>query len=164
MRGCRWGFCVPQRADGVEGATRKAFKLPCPQGSLATGRGQGWGTEMPSSGMSDCMAHRIALGAQPFPGAFSPLSSCSQLVPCAGSCGRVWARSVTAPGYLIQRGPHLAVALRGDRAKPDGYAVQMPDCDGWSPGEVSSMIANPFYAIHIDEGPTLPHEPMISEG
>jgi len=25
------------------------------------------------------------------------------------------------------------------------------------------MIANPFYAINIDEGPAVPHEPLISE-
>ncbi|HUY47816.1 MAG TPA: hypothetical protein VMV92_19145 [Streptosporangiaceae bacterium] len=39
----------------------------------------------------------------------------------------------------------------------------MADQDDWSPGDVASMIANPFYAITIDEGLTLPHEPMISE-
>jgi hypothetical protein len=25
------------------------------------------------------------------------------------------------------------------------------------------MIANPFYALNIDEGLTMPHEPLISE-
>ena len=39
----------------------------------------------------------------------------------------------------------------------------MADQDDWTPGDVTSMIANPFYAITIDEGLTLPHEPMISE-
>ena len=35
--------------------------------------------------------------------------------------------------------------------------------DNLSPGEVARMIINPFYAITVDEGLTLPHEPMISE-
>ena len=39
----------------------------------------------------------------------------------------------------------------------------MADQDDWTPGDVASMIANPFYAITIDEGLALPHEPMISE-
>jgi hypothetical protein len=33
----------------------------------------------------------------------------------------------------------------------------------WTPGDVVGMIANPFYAITIDETLTLPHEPLISE-
>ena len=33
----------------------------------------------------------------------------------------------------------------------------------WAPGDVAAMVANPFYAINIDEGLTLPHEPLISE-
>jgi hypothetical protein len=41
--------------------------------------------------------------------------------------------------------------------------ASMAGRDEWTPGDVASMIANPFYAITIDEGLTLPHEPMISE-
>jgi hypothetical protein len=26
------------------------------------------------------------------------------------------------------------------------------------------MIANPFYAVNIDDGLAVPHEPLISEG
>lgn len=37
------------------------------------------------------------------------------------------------------------------------------DDDGWAPDDVAGMIANPFYAITLDEGLALPHEPMISE-
>ena len=33
----------------------------------------------------------------------------------------------------------------------------------WTPGDVANMVANPFYAINIDEGLALPHEPLISE-
>ena len=39
----------------------------------------------------------------------------------------------------------------------------MADDHDWTPGDITGMIANPFYAITIDEGLTLPHEPMISE-
>jgi hypothetical protein len=39
----------------------------------------------------------------------------------------------------------------------------MPDDDEWTPGEVASLIVNPFYAISIDEGLAVPHEPLISE-
>jgi hypothetical protein len=39
----------------------------------------------------------------------------------------------------------------------------MSDDDEWTPGDVASMIANPFYAINIDEGLAVPHEPLISE-
>jgi hypothetical protein len=35
--------------------------------------------------------------------------------------------------------------------------------DEWTPGDITSMIANPFYAIKIDEGLAVPHEPLISE-
>jgi hypothetical protein len=38
----------------------------------------------------------------------------------------------------------------------------MSDDDEWNPGDVTSMIANPFYAINIDEGLAVPHEPLIS--
>ncbi len=33
----------------------------------------------------------------------------------------------------------------------------------WAPGDIAGMIANPFYAINIDDGLTMPHEPLISE-
>ena len=39
----------------------------------------------------------------------------------------------------------------------------MSDDDEWTPGDVTSMIANPFYAINIDDGLAVPHEPLISE-
>jgi hypothetical protein len=39
----------------------------------------------------------------------------------------------------------------------------MPGDDEWTLGDVTSMIANPFYAINIDEGLAVPHEPLISE-
>ena len=39
----------------------------------------------------------------------------------------------------------------------------MADDDEWTPGDVTGMIANPFYAISIDEGLAVPHEPLISE-
>ena len=39
----------------------------------------------------------------------------------------------------------------------------MSDDDEWTPGDVTSMIANPLYAINIDEGLAVPHEPLISE-
>jgi hypothetical protein len=41
--------------------------------------------------------------------------------------------------------------------------ADMADHHDRTPGEVAGMIANPFYAITIDAGLTLPHEPMISE-
>ena len=39
----------------------------------------------------------------------------------------------------------------------------MADHGDGTPGDIVGMIANPFYAITIDETLTLPHEPMISE-
>lgn len=39
----------------------------------------------------------------------------------------------------------------------------MADHGDWTPGDVTGMIANPFYAITIDETLTFPHEPIISE-
>ncbi len=44
-----------------------------------------------------------------------------------------------------------------------GYGGGMADHEDWTPGDVASMVANPFYAITIDEGLALPHEPLISE-
>jgi len=37
------------------------------------------------------------------------------------------------------------------------------DNDEWRRGDVTSMIANPSYAITIDEGLAVRHEPLISE-
>lgn len=37
------------------------------------------------------------------------------------------------------------------------------DHEDWAPGDVAAMLTNPFYAINIDEGLALPHEPLISE-
>jgi hypothetical protein len=39
----------------------------------------------------------------------------------------------------------------------------MADHEYWTLGDVASMVTNPFYAINIDEGLALPHEPLISE-
>jgi hypothetical protein len=44
-----------------------------------------------------------------------------------------------------------------------GYGGGMADQQDWTPGDVASMVANPFYAINLDEGLALPHEPLISE-
>jgi hypothetical protein len=44
-----------------------------------------------------------------------------------------------------------------------GYRGGMADHEDWAPGDVAAMVANPFYAINIDEGLALPHEPLISE-
>jgi hypothetical protein len=41
--------------------------------------------------------------------------------------------------------------------------ASMDDQGDWTPGDVAGMIANPFYAITIEETLALPHEPMISE-
>jgi hypothetical protein len=48
-------------------------------------------------------------------------------------------------------------------AMTKGYGGGMADQEDWTPGDVASMVANPFYAINIDEGLALPHEPLISE-
>src|SRR6266566_5251168 len=39
----------------------------------------------------------------------------------------------------------------------------MADHEDRTPGDVASMVANPFYAINLDEGLALPHQPLISE-
>jgi hypothetical protein len=41
--------------------------------------------------------------------------------------------------------------------------ANMADHGDWTPGDVAGMVANPFYAITVDETLTLPHEPLISE-
>src|ERR1019366_7329564 len=46
---------------------------------------------------------------------------------------------------------------------PPATVAGMADDDDWTPGDITGMIANPFYAITIDEGLPLPQEPMISE-
>ena len=43
------------------------------------------------------------------------------------------------------------------------YGGGMADQEDWTPGDVASMVANPFYAINIDKGLALLHEPFISE-
>src|SRR6266568_6245082 len=43
------------------------------------------------------------------------------------------------------------------------YADPVTDHEDWTPGDVVAIAANPFYAINIDEGLALPHEPMLSE-
>lgn len=37
-----------------------------------------------------------------------------------------------------------------------GTVASMADHDDWTAGDVTSMIANPFYAITIDEGLCMP--------
>ncbi len=49
------------------------------------------------------------------------------------------------------------------RASPAATVARMTDHHDWTPSDITGMIANPFYAINIDEGLALPHEPMISE-
>jgi hypothetical protein len=39
----------------------------------------------------------------------------------------------------------------------------MTDRQDWTHGDIASMTANPFYAINIDEGLAMSHEPLISE-
>lgn len=56
---------------------------------------------------------------------------------------------------------HRSVAATPKRLP--GYGGGMSDDDEWNPGDVTSMIANPFYAINIDEGLAVPHEPLIGE-
>jgi hypothetical protein len=69
-----------------------------------------------------------------------------------------------SPGYTCAPLPTL-----GDSGKAwpgtdwGGTVASMADREGWTAGDVTGMIANPFYAITIDEGLCLPHEPMISE-
>jgi hypothetical protein len=57
----------------------------------------------------------------------------------------------------------LARPLYGALGHDQGYGGDMADQEDWAPGDVASMLANPFYAINIDEGLALPHEPLISE-
>ena len=65
------------------------------------------------------------------------------------------------------RGP--SAGLRTDRSgfapsvMARGYGGGMADHEDWAPGDVAAMVANPFYAINIDEGLALLHEPLISE-
>jgi len=53
------------------------------------------------------------------------------------------------------------------RSPPPGglsaTVAALSDNDEWTPGDITGMIANPFYAINIDEGLALPHEPLIIE-
>lgn len=43
------------------------------------------------------------------------------------------------------------------------YDTNMTKPDQWTVGDVARIAVNPFYAINIDQGLALPHEPMISE-
>jgi hypothetical protein len=45
----------------------------------------------------------------------------------------------------------------------EGYGGGMADQEDLNSGDVASLVASPFYAISIDEGLALPHEPLISE-
>jgi hypothetical protein len=56
-----------------------------------------------------------------------------------------------------------ASLLSPPSARLSATVAGMTDGDEWAPGDVASMIANPFYAINIDEGLAAPHEPLISE-
>ena len=53
--------------------------------------------------------------------------------------------------------------LPSPRRRFPATVAGMSDDDEWTPGDVTSMIANPFYAINIDDGLAVPHEPLISE-
>jgi hypothetical protein len=67
-----------------------------------------------------------------------------------------------AEEVLGARRDRLSVAAIPKRRFPATVAG-MSDDDEWTPGDVASMIANPFYAINIDKGLAVPHEPLISE-
>jgi hypothetical protein len=67
-----------------------------------------------------------------------------------------WPRPVSGDLELTGPDPHF-------RSRPGDYVSGMADHEDWTPGDVASMVANPFYAINIDEGLALPHEPLISE-
>jgi hypothetical protein len=36
--------------------------------------------------------------------------------------------------------------------------------DDRTAGDITGIVADPFYAINIDQGLALPHEPMMGEG
>jgi hypothetical protein len=61
----------------------------------------------------------------------------------------------------LQNGTHQDVSRRS--ALTAIVAGMAGDEGEWTPGDITGTIANPFYAINIDEGLALPHEPMISE-
>lgn len=62
------------------------------------------------------------------------------------------------PATPAQQGPDIS------RISRRWFTVgAMADHGNLTPGDVAAMTANPFYAITIDEGLALPHEPMISE-
>jgi hypothetical protein len=82
--------------------------------------------------------------------------------------------SDSSSGALLSRGcPSEQRSCRiQDRTKPFGRCPKrgfpstvaaMSNDDEWTPGDVASVIANPFYAINIDEGLAVSHEPLISE-
>ena len=62
---------------------------------------------------------------------------------------------------------YVWLVMRADDLPPKrrfpATVASMSDDDEWTPGDVTGMIANPFYAINIDEGLAVPHEPLISE-
>jgi hypothetical protein len=89
--------------------------------------------------------------ARPGPAATAPLA----LSPRTGMC---------SPGYTCAPLPTLGYSGKAwPRTDWGGTVTSMADREGWTAGDVTGMIANPFYAITIDEGLCLPHEPMISE-
>lgn len=56
---------------------------------------------------------------------------------------------------------HLVTLRHRDFSSPkSGYAGGMDD---WTPGDISAMLGNPFYAINIDPTLAEPHEPLIPE-
>jgi hypothetical protein len=69
----------------------------------------------------------------------------------------LWARTASCGRRSCL--PSLTASIR---TFPAAVAT-MPDDDEWTPGEVASLIVNPFYADSIDEGLAVPHEPLIGK-
>ena len=84
------------------------------------------------------------------------------------SCGARWIEACAcaqdADPPFVPSGPgNAAQLLPPSSVRFPATVAGMSDDDEWTPGDVTSMIANPFYAINIDEGLAVPHEPLISE-
>ena len=86
-----------------------------------------------------------------------------------------WHRRLAIRKWTSHLEPH-ATSVRRSRQRmiapsvmTKGYGGGMADQEDWTPGDVASMVANPFYAINIDEGlafgrvnPNWPHgSPLI---
>lgn len=74
-------------------------------------------------------------------------------------------------GRLTYAGGLVCVASRGVTADGCGAFCRsgvtemsdIPEGAGWSPADVTGIIANPFYAIEIDPHLAAPHEPILGE-